>query len=234
MPMHGNKFAVIGVGRYGSMIARRLAQRGAEVFCFDYSSEKIDDVKDDVAYAASLDSTDEKALLSQNITDVDAVVVAIGENFEATILTCAHLIDLEVPRVIARAHGPQQKMILEKIGVKEILLPEDEVAFVVAERLLNPSILSFLQLPDDYEIAEIRAPKNAINRTLADIGLRNKYQLTLITIKRQFDEKGDGKELVKENHILGVPNSETIVYETDTLIVFGTSRDIARFIEINN
>ena len=231
--MHGNKFAVIGVGRYGSMIARRLAQRGAEVSCFDFSEDKIDDIKDDVAYAATLDSTDEKNLISQNINDVDAVVVAIGENFEATILTCAHLIDLGVKRVIARAHGPQQKMILEKIGVKEILLPEDEVAFVVAERLLNPSILSFLQLPDDYEIAEIRTPKNVVNRTLADIGLRNKYHLTLITLKRQFDEK-DGNELVKENHILGVPNSETIVYETDTLIVFGTSKDVARFIEINH
>jgi trk system potassium uptake protein len=232
MPLQGNKFAVIGVGKYGSAIARRLAQKGAEVFAFDLSEEKIDDIKDEVAYAIRLDSTDERALMSQHITDVDAVVVAIGENFEATILTSAHLIDLNVKRVIARAHGPQQKMILEKIGVKEILLPEDEVAFVVAERLLNPSILSFLQLPDDYEIAEIRVPKNIANRSLADIGLRNKYQLTLITVKREFDEK-DGNELVKENHILGVPNSETIVYETDTLIVFGTAHHVARFIEIN-
>ncbi|MFN3341135.1 MAG: potassium channel family protein [Flavobacteriales bacterium] len=232
MPLHGNKFAVIGVGRYGSSIARRLAQKGAEVYCFDQDEEKIDNVKDDVAYAATLDSTDDKVLVSQNISDVDGVVVAIGENFEATILTCAHLIDLGIKRVIARAHGPQQKMILEKIGVKEILLPEEEVAFVVAERLLNPSILSFLQLPDDYEIAEIRAPKNIVNRTLNDIGLRDKYRLTLITIKRSFDGK-DGADVVKEDHILGVPKSESVVYDTDTLIIFGTSHDVARFIDIN-
>ena len=232
MPLQGNKFAVIGVGRYGSNIARRLAQKGAEVFCYDMDEEKIDNVKDEVAYAATLDSTDDKALISQNISDLDGVVVAIGENFEATILTCAHLIDLGVKRVIARAHGLQQKMILEKIGVKEILLPEEEVAFVVAERLLNPSIVSFLQLPDDYEIAEVKAPRNVVNRSLQDIGLRDKYHLTLITIKRLFDEK-EGKELVKENHLLGVPSSETVVYHTDTLIIFGTSRDVARFIEIN-
>jgi trk system potassium uptake protein TrkA len=206
--------------------------KGAEVFCFDMDEEKIDNIKDEVFFAMVLDTTDDKALISQNIADVDAVVVAIGENFEATILTCAHLLDLGVKRVIARAHGPQQKMILEKIGVKEILLPEDEVAYVIAERLLNPSILSFLQLPDDYEIAEIKAPRNIANRTLNDIELRNKYHLTLITIKREFDEK-DGNELVKENHILGVPNSETVVYDSDTLIVFGTSKDVARFIEIN-
>jgi len=230
--MQGNKFAVIGVGRYGSTIARRMSMKGAEVFCFDMDEEKIDNIKDEVFFAMVLDTTDDKALISQNITDVDAVVVAIGENFEATILTCAHLLDLGVRRVIARAHGPQQKMILEKIGVKEILLPEDEVAYVIAERLLNPSILSFLQLPDDYEIAEIKAPRNIANRTISDIELRNKYHLTLISIKREFDEK-DGKELVKENHILGVPNSETVVYDSDTLIVFGTSKDVARFIEIN-
>lgn len=232
MPAQGNKFAVIGVGRYGSIIAKSLAQKGAEVFVFDMDEEKIDSIKEDVAYAVTLDTTDVKALISQNVADVDAAVVAIGENFEATVLTAVHLIDLGVKRVIARAHGAQQKMILEKIGVKEVLLPEDEIAQVVTERLLNPSIISFLQLPDDYEIAEIKAPKNAVNRTLSDIGLRNKYHLTLITIKRAFDEK-EGKETVKENHILGVPNSETIVYDTDTLIVFGTSKDVARFIEIN-
>ena len=113
-----------------------------------------------------------------------------------------------------------------------LTVAEDEVAFVVTERLLNPSIISYLQLPDDYEIAEIKAPKAVVNRSLTDIGLRNKYHLTLVTIKREFEVKGD-KEMVKENHILGVPNSETIVYETDTLVVFGTRYDVARFIEIN-
>jgi trk system potassium uptake protein TrkA len=232
MPLHGNKFAVIGVGKYGSTIAMRLSERGAQVFAFDLDEEKIDSLKDQVFFAATIDSTDQKALSQMNIQDVDAVVVSIGENFEAVILTAAHLLDLGCKRIIARAHGAQQKMILEKIGIKEILSPEDEVAFVVTERLLNPSIISYLQLPDDYEIAELKAPKAIVNRSLTDIGLRNKYHLTLVTIKRQFEVK-EGKDMVKENHILGVPNSETIVYETDTLVVFGTRYDVARFIEIN-
>ncbi len=232
MGLKGNKFAVIGVGKYGSTIAERLSERGAQVFAFDIDEEKIDDIKDQVFFAATIDSTDERALQQMNIQDVDAVVVSIGENFEAVILTSAHLIDLGCKRVIARAHGPQQKMILEKVGVKEILSPEDEVASVVSERLLNPSIVSYLQLPDDYEIAEILAPKAIANRSLSDIGLRNKYHLTLVTVKRQFEVK-DGKSMVKENHILGVPNSDTIIYDTDTLVVFGTQYDVARFIEIN-
>ncbi len=231
--MVGHKFAVIGVGKYGSAIARELAEKGAEVFAFDSTEEKIEQIKDDVAFAVTLDATDKKALLSQNIQNVDAVVLAIGENFEALILAAVHLIELNVKRIIARASGPQQKMILEKIGIEEILTPEDEVAFIVAERLLNPSIISFLQLPDDYEIAEIKAPKAITERSIEEIGLRKKYSLTIVTIKRAFEKKDKNGEVQEEEHILGVPSSDTVIQEKDTIIVFGQSKDVARFIEVN-
>ena len=94
--MKHNKFAVIGVGRYGSTIAKRLAEKGSQVFAFDDNEDKIESIKDDVAFAVTLDATDKKALISQSVSDMDAIVVAIGENFEATILTCVHLLDLNV------------------------------------------------------------------------------------------------------------------------------------------
>jgi len=227
-----SKFAVIGVGKYGSTIALRLAERGAQVFAFDNSEEKIENIKGEVAFAVTLDSTDSKALSSQNINEMDAVVVAIGENFEATVLTSVHLLDLGVKRVIARASGTDQRLILEKIGVKEILTPEDEVAFVIREKLLNPSILSFLQLPDDYEIAEIKPPKGTLNRSIEDIDFRNKYQLTLVTMKREYDIKKKGQYEV-EQHVIGVPNSDTVIESRDTLVVFGTAKHVQRFIDVN-
>ena len=227
-----NKFAVFGVGKYGATIARRLSERGAQVFAFDVAEHKIENVKDDVAFAVTLDSTDIKALAAQNITEMDAAVVAIGENFEATVLTAVHLIDLGVRRVIARASGDHQKLILEKIGVKEILTPEDEVAFVVREKLINPSILSFLQLPDDYEIAEIKPPKAIISKSIEDVDFRNKYQLTLVTMKREYDIKKKGQYKV-EQHVIGVPNSDTVIESRDTLIVFGTGKHVQRFIDLN-
>jgi trk system potassium uptake protein TrkA len=230
--MKHNKFAVIGVGRYGINIAKRLAEKGAQVFAFDPDEEKIESIKDDVAYAVTLDATDKKALQSQKLNDMDAVVVAIGENFEATILTCVHLMDLGVSRIIARASGIHQKLILEKIGIQEILTPEDEVAFVVREKLINPSILSFLQLPDDYEIAEIVAPKGVLGRSIDNIEFRNQYELTLVTIKRAYCVKKNGEEL-KEQHVLGVPSSDTQIEEDDTLVVFGTSKNVQRFMDIN-
>jgi trk system potassium uptake protein TrkA len=226
------KFAVIGVGKYGSTIARRLAEKGAEVFAFDSDEDKIEGIKDDVAQAVTIDCTDSKALMSQGIKDIDVVVVAIGENFEATVLTSANLIDLGIKRIIARASGPNQKLILNKIGINEILSPEDEVAFVVREKLLNPSIISFLQLPDDYEIAEILAPKGIVSRSIADIDFRNNYELTLVTVKRVFDVK-NGNETVEETHVIGVPSGETKIEERDTLVVYGTKNHVDRFLEIN-
>ena len=230
--MKGSKFAVFGVGKYGSAIARNLSAKGSEVHVFDLSQEKIENIKDEVALAVSLDSTDKKALMAQDLSGFDAAVVAIGENFEGVILTTSNLMDLGMKRIIARATGANQEKILNKIGVKEILLPEEEVADSVAEKLINPNITAFLQLPDEYEIAEIKAPKKIANSTLASLQLNKKYQLTLITLKRVFEVKKD-VELLEEEHIIGVTNAETIVYDTDTLVVFGSLKNIQKFIEIN-
>lgn len=227
-----SKFAVIGVGRYGATIARRLAEKGAQVFAFDPNEEKIENIQHDVAFAVTLDATDIRALRAQNLEEMDAAVVAIGENFEATILTCVHLLDIGVKRVIARASGEHQRLILEKVGVTEILTPENEVAYVVREKLLNPSIVSFLQLPDDHEIAEIRAPKGVVGRTIDDVGFRNKYEMTLITIKREYEITRNGEDYT-EQHIIGVPKSDMVIKEKDTLVVFGAARSVERFMEIN-
>ncbi len=227
-----SKFAVIGVGRYGATIARRLAEKGAQVFAFDPDEEKIENIKHDVAFAVTLDATDIRALQTQNIEEMDAAVVAIGENFEATILTCVHLQDIGVKRIIARASGEHQRLILEKVGVTEILTPENEVAYVVREKLLNPSIVSFLQLPDDHEIAEIRAPKGVVGRTIDAVGFRNKYEMTLITIKREYEITKNGEDCT-EQHIIGVPKSDMEIKEKDTLVVFGAAKSVERFMEIN-
>lgn len=219
-----NKFAVIGLGQFGTAIARKLSVKGAEVIAIDVDEEKVENIKDDVAYAVTLDSTDKRALEAQNIPDMDAVVVSIGANFQDLLLTTFVLQELGVNRIIARAQGPVQRKILEKMGILEILSPEDEVSNNIAEQLVNPGVLMCMRLPDDYEIVEVKAPRTIINRSLEDIGLREKYKLNLVTLVRQ--ENGD-------QHILGVPAPNTMVSEDDIVIVFGKTKDIDRFIEIN-
>jgi trk system potassium uptake protein TrkA len=142
-------------------------------------------------------------------------------------------VELGIKRIIARAKGPAQRRILEKIGIKEIFSPEDEVGVIVAERLLNPNLISYLQLPDDYRIAELLAPKRSVGRTLGDIDLRDRYKLSLVTIKKETIIK-ENDEVRIEHHIAGVPDSKTVVEEKDCLVVFGKYKDIDRFIEIND
>jgi len=231
--MKGSRFAVIGMGKFGRGIASILAQRDAEVIAIDTLESKIDSIQDEVATAITLDATDIKALQAQNIQDSDAVVVAIGANFEALLLCCFQLQELGTKRIIARANDEMQKSILLKMGITEILEPEKELGTLVAEKLINPNIVSFLQLPDDYEVAEVKPPKAIANRSIKDIGLRSKYRLNLITIKRAFEIE-DKDSIRKEDHILGVPDSETVIRESDTIIVFGTTADIKKFIDINN
>ena len=227
-----SRFAVFGMGRYGKQIALSLASKGAEVFTFDNNTTRSEGIKDDVALAVTLDSTDIRALQTQRVQDMDAAIVAIGENFEATVLTALNLLDLGVPRVIVRSNDDHQKRILSSLGVDEILTPESEVASVVSERLIHPNIGGFLALPDDYEIAEIHAPQNCIGRTLGSIDLTSRYELRLITIRRIFESKEEGEE--SQEHIIGVPKPEMVIQETDTLVVFGTLSAVKRFLEINS
>lgn len=227
-----NKFAVIGLGRFGTRIARSLAEKGAEVLAVDCTPEKVEMVKDEVAYAVCIDSTDTKALQAHDIENMDAVIIAIGENFEALLLTAAQLKELNIKKLIARSSSPTQTRILQQMGVKQILSPEEEVGVALAQRLLNPDVLTFFELPDDYEIVEISAPLGIVNKNITDIGLRQKYHLNLITIKREFEEVVKGR-VVKKIHTIGVPTATTSIFEGDTLIMMGKRRDIQKFIEIN-
>ena len=227
-----NRFAVIGLGQFGESIARTLSDSGAEVLAIDIDLDKVEAIKDDVAYAVALDSTDVKALKAQNIQDMDAIVVAIGENFEGLLLTTVLLLELEVERIIARAANAQQRMILEKMGIEEILSPEETVGKTVAEMLLHPNMKSFLPLPDDYEIVEINTPARVVDQTISEIGLRERDNLNLITVKRLYDEKVEG-QLQQVEHIIGVPRADTFLKETDIMIILGKSKDVNKFIEVN-
>jgi trk system potassium uptake protein TrkA len=225
-------FAVIGLGRFGSTVALTLANKGAEVLAIDIDEELVESMRDDVAYAVAMDATDIKSLKAQNIQDMDAVIVGIGSDFESLILVTVSLMELKVKRIIARAMNKTQRIILQKLGISEIVSPEVEVGISLAEKLLNPGILTYMQLPDHYEIAEVEAPANIIGRRLDDLDLRRRYNINLITIKRQEVIKKGDKEII-EHHIIGVPQNDTVIEMNDTLLLMGIDRDISKFIEVN-
>ena len=227
-----NSFAVIGIGQFGDAIAKTLSERGAAVLAIDNNFDIIESIKDDVAHAIQLDSTDAKALEAQNLSEMDAVVVAIGKNFECLLLTIVVLQEIGVKRIMGRAANDRQRMILEKLGVTEIISPEVTIGKSVAEQLLQPNIFSYLPLPDDYEIVEIKTPKSITNIPLKELNIRDRYDLNLITIKRTFQvEEGDSSKT--EEHIMGVPKPSSILYPTDILIVMGKKHNVDKFLNLN-
>ena len=228
-----DKFAVIGLGMIGTGIARTLARRGAEVIALDADERKVELLKDEVALAVTLNSTDQKALQAQNLADTDAVVVAMGHDFEDALLTCVLLKEMCCKRIIARVSSSHQKVIFNKVGIEETFAPDEEVGKTVAEKLINPDIHAFLPLPDDYEIIEVKTPKRVANKTVNEANLREKYNLNLVTIKRTYEEEDDHGAKVFHEHIICVPNGDTELLETDILILLGKDKDVDRFIEVN-
>ncbi len=225
----GKKFAVIGLGQFGTAIAKTLSARNAEVIAIDKNIDKVEGIKDTVAYTVSIDATNKEALISQNIQDMDCVIIAIGENFHSAILCANILVELGVKRIIGRAMGDNERLILEKLGISEIISPEDELGFRITESILNPNIIFSISLPDNYLIVELKAPKKICEEKLGEIKLREDFGLNLITILR-----ASNKETGLDHHISGVPSSDTIINSNDILVLFGKSKDLTKFIDINN
>lgn len=230
--MAQEKFAVIGAGHFGQAISLALSEKGHEVLVIDNDINVIQEISEDVAYAVCVDATNKRALLNENILSFDAVIVSIGNDFVGRLLCTANLLDVGVKRIICRVMGKSQRTILEKMGITEFLSPEDEVGTLLAERLTNPNMISYLQLPDGYKIAEVITPKRLIGLSIGDINFRDNHRLSLITIRRNFEELVADK-LDTKQHILGVPDNKTIIQDGDVFVIFGKEHDIDNFIKIN-
>ena len=220
------KVAVIGLGRFGMVLARQLAASGAQVMAVDRSSQRINEIKDDVDVAVRLDSTDETALASQEISNVDVCVVAIGENFEAALLTTVIAKKLGVPRVICRAQTAFHSEIFRQIGADEVIQPEIQAGEHLARKLANPQLEDFISLAEGYTLIELRAPAAFHQKTLTELALRTKYGVNLIAIKRPVVTEQEG-EPAEEYEVVSVPKPDDAIQPNDVLVLAGTDEALA-------
>lgn len=219
------KFAVIGLGRFGRQLAISLGERGAEVIAIDREMDLVDAVLSEVTHAVQLDSVDEEALRAQGIDKVDVAIVAIGENFESNVLTTALLKQLSVKRVIARASSETQRRILELIGADRVVFPEAESGVRLAQSLLLPDIWRYVPLSGDRVVAELAAPKRFWGKSIAALKIRNRYGINVIAIKRVETVDSEGGP-VAEEVVEEMPGPDYVITEQDTLIVVGHGKDV--------
>ena len=224
-----NRFAVIGLGRFGKKLAIALAMSGAEVIAIDKNRDEIELIRDQVSHSVRLDSTDEEALKAQGVDKVDVVIVSIGQGtgkgFESAVLTVVNLKQLGVKNIYTRAEDLIAGEVFAKIGATEVIYPEIESAQRWAYKLIAPQIGEKIDFAPGYSLARIKAPASFNSKTVMDLQLRQKYNVNLVAIKR--DEQSKAKKSEKGG-IINVPMPSTIIYQDDILMVAGSDADLAK------
>lgn len=222
------RFAVIGLGRFGSRLSKNLAAQGAEVIAIDRDRAIVEEIRDQVTLAISLDATDEQALKIQGVDQVDCAVVGIGHNFEANALTTVLLKSLRVERVISRAANDMQARILSRIGADAVVRPEDEAADRWARRLLAPYVIDHVALAEGYALVQLPVPADWQNKTLAELELRRKHKVTVVAIKRRIETASETGVDSFVERVVDVPQPSSRLEPHDTLVIAGFDADLEK------
>lgn len=226
MPSTVLRIAIIGLGRFGMSLARNLEDSDAEVIGIDVDGRLVDQVKDVVATAVRLDSTDPMALTNQEIAKCDVVVIAIGKHFEASLLTTVIVKKLGVQRIICRAQTEVHAEIFRQIGADEVIQPEMQAGAALARSLASPHIEEVVPLAEGYSLIELHAPKTFFEKTLAGLNLRAKYHVNLVAIKRTHKVDVDGRSVDEE--VVSVPRPDETIHPGDTLVLVGSNEALNR------
>lgn len=202
-------------------MATALAELGHDVIGVDGSEDRVRSLADTLPHAVQLDATDERALRGAGIQEVDVAVVSIGENIESSLLVVTLLRELGIKDIIAKAVTPLHGRILEKLGVTRVVFPERETAIRLAHGLVIPNVLDYIELSGEFSIVDVPAPAAFVGKTLKDIGLRTKFGLTTIAIKRA----GEAGQKVKTNI---APGPDDVVRDGDVLSLLGSNERLGQ------
>ncbi|QGQ47019.1 potassium channel family protein [Metabacillus sediminilitoris] len=210
------EFAVIGLGRFGGSICRALSEEGLEVMAIDTDEDKVNEFANIASHAVVGDTTDETVLKSLGIRNFDHVIVAIGDNIQASILTTLILKELGVKDITVKATNDYHEKVLSKIGADRIVHPERDMGRRIAHKIISNNVLDYLELSDEHSIVEIVANEKIHGNSIIDLDIRAKYGINIVAMKRNRD-------------IIVSPQANEMIKKNDVLIVIGADTDINRF-----
>ncbi|MEU4619430.1 TrkA family potassium uptake protein [Actinoplanes sp. NPDC023801] len=205
----GGHVAVIGLGRFGSAVAESLIDLGYEVLGIDSDPRIVQDWSDRLTHVAQADSTDEEALRQLGVHEFGRAVCGIGTNLETSVLTVLTLTEIGVPEIWAKATSVKHGKILSSVGADHVVFPESEMGERVAHQITG-RMLDYIEFDDGFAIAKVRAPQGAAGRTLAQLGLRTKWGVTVVGTKRP------GEDFVYARPETTVPEGAVLIVAGDT------------------
>jgi trk system potassium uptake protein TrkA len=228
------KYIIVGMGNFGAYLAKRLTDLGHEVVGVDSSETKIEQVKDHITHAVALNATDPHAVTNLPMKDCDVVVIAIGEDVGASIMTTAIFKQMKVKRLIGRAINTLHETVIRAIGVDEIIHPEEETAERLAKRLELKGVLDSLEISEDYNIVEVKVPARYVGMSVGEANIRKEFSLNIMTtIKLKEQPNILGIKLPKRD-VAGVISADYEFHQDDILLIFGKIKDIQRFLSLES
>lgn len=203
-------YVVVGLGRFGSEVARQLYRCGCEVLAIDLKSDLIQQISPDVTHAAVGDSRDKEVLKMLGVGDFDCAIIAIGDDLAASVLVTMNLKELGVPYLVCKAHDDIHRRVLEKLGADRVVIPEQENAARLAKSLSSPNLLDYIELSEEYSIVELPAPKSWEGKNLKELNVRAKLGVNILAVRR------NGKMDVSPTADFSFQNGDIVVVLGDT------------------
>lgn len=212
-------YAVLGLGIFGSTIAKNLTHYGLDVIAIDKDMDQVERINDSVTHAVCLNITDIDQLRAVGMDDVDCAIVATGSQLEDSIICIMNLKELGVKRIIAKAKNRKYSEVLLKIGADEVVLPEKEIGKRLAKRLVSPDIIELFDIDNENSIVEIHVLNNWVGHSLTQLDLRNKFGINVIGIR-------------KNNRLTLTVDPNDYIMEGDELIIACRNDLFDRFSEL--
>lgn len=209
------RYVVIGLGRFGSSVAKVLTEMGQYVMAVDSDEDRVDALAPVLSRVVKADTTDPLALKALRIGEFDVVIVAIGDNVEASVITAINCLDCGVKELVAKAQDDQHGRVLERIGVSRVVYPQRDMGARVAHNLSAGGVIDFVRLSEQYGMAELVVSQALVGQTLQELDMPSKYGLNVMAIKR-------GKRLIVS------PRADERVASEDLLVVIGDAQGITR------
>lgn len=223
------KYVIVGLGNFGASLGEKLTAEGNEVIGIDNNMSKVDLYKERISHTICMDALDEYTVSGLPLSDTDVVIIAIGDDQGANVMTTAMFKNLQVKRLISRAINPLHERVLQAIGVDEIVHPEEETAERWAKKLCLSHVLNSFELRHDFSIIEIEVPEQFAGKTIREIELRNKYNLLALTTIKRIEVKSILGKSRSENQVQAVASPQTILEKDDILVIYGSNKDLRVF-----
>lgn len=222
------RFCIIGLGTFGTHLSRQLSREGHEIVAVDNNPAHINQLKDEIEFLIQADCTDINAFHEIPIDACDAVILAIGEDFEASLSIASNVQQLGAKKIISRIINPLHGRLLKLLKIDDLLIPEAMAAAWLARSLKSPDLLNTLDLGGGYEIAQIVTPTRMVGLTLQVVSLRDQYELNLITIGKSRGASTSAASQTPIQKVLGIPQPDRNFEVDDILVLFGKGQNVRR------